>query len=83
MGKIHDFINKDVIAENENKRVIVALRVLYIFEFIAFVLDVLLAGTDVIKTFPYRLGALFLANIFLFTRMKEEHISSTPRTSVW
>ena len=66
MGKIHDFINKDVISENENKRVIVALRVLYIFEFIAFVLDVLLAGTDVIKSFPYRLGALFLANIFLF-----------------
>ena len=66
MGKIHDFINKDVIAENENKRVIVTLRILYIFEFIAFVLDVILAGTDVIRTFPYRLGALFFANIFLF-----------------
>ena len=66
MGKVYDFITKDVIAEDESKRVIVALRILYIVEFIAFILDVILAGADVVKAFPYRFCALLIANIFLF-----------------
>ncbi len=66
MGAIRDFINKDIKYENETKRTIVALRILYIVEFVAFILDIAISGIEVIKMYPFRIFALFLANILLF-----------------
>ncbi|MCR5214314.1 MAG: diguanylate cyclase [Eubacterium sp.] len=59
-------INKDVRSENESRKVIVVLRILYIVVFLAFILDIFYVGFDVIKVFPYRIICLFLADIILF-----------------
>ena len=63
---LYSLINKDIKAENENKRVIVSLRVLYIIVFIAFICDVLLAGSGVFKAFAYRIILLSALIIVLF-----------------
>ncbi len=63
---LRSLITKDVKAENENSRTIIALRILYIVVFIAFILDVCFAGLEVIKMYPYRIFALLVANILLF-----------------
>ena len=64
--RLYDLITKDVKAENETKRVIVALRILYIIVFIAFSIDLLLVGKENIKAFSHALPVLFIANIALF-----------------
>ena len=63
---IWELINRDVKAENESKRVVVTLRILYIVGLIAFILDISFAGIEVISMFPYRIGGLFAAMICLF-----------------
>ena len=63
---LRGLITKDVKAENENSRTIIALRILYIVVFIAFILDICFAGIEVVRMYPYRIFALFVANILLF-----------------
>lgn len=65
MGLV-SLINKDIKAENENKRVIVTLRVLYIIVFLAFVLDVCFAGIDVVKMYAVKIAVLAVVIIVLF-----------------
>ena len=65
MGLV-SLINKDIKAENENKRVIVTLRVLYIIVFLAFVLDVCFAGIDVVKMYTVKIAVLAVVIIVLF-----------------
>lgn len=67
--RIYDLITKDVKAENENKRIIVALRILDIIVFLAFILDLSFAGLEVISMHPYRIFILIVMNIghFVFT----------------
>lgn len=73
---IIDLINKDVKAENERKRTIVTLRILYIIVFMAFLLDVIFAGTAVIARFPYRIVIFFSLIIILF--IYSYHSSTKP-----
>ncbi|MBE5925179.1 MAG: GGDEF domain-containing protein [Lachnospiraceae bacterium] len=61
-----NFINKDVVAQNENKRSMVALRILYMVLFVAFAADVLAFGVDAFNVFPYRVFGFFAVNIVLF-----------------
>lgn len=63
---ISDFINRDIKYENESKRVIVTLRILYIIIFCAFLLDILYVGVDIMTVYPYRISLLFGALIILF-----------------
>ncbi|MBP3718812.1 MAG: GGDEF domain-containing protein [Eubacterium sp.] len=63
---IRDFINRDIKYENESKRVIVTLRILYIVIFCAFLLDILYVGVDIMTVYPYRISLLFAALLILF-----------------
>ena len=63
---IVEFINKDIRAENESRRVIVALRILYVVELLAFIMDISLVGVEALKVFPYRIILLFITGICLF-----------------
>ena len=63
---IWELINRDIKAENEDKRVIVTLRILYIVSLIAFILDLSFAGIEVISMFPYRILGFFAALIALY-----------------
>lgn len=74
--KIIDLITKDVVAENENKKNMVVLRILYLIVFAAFVIDVFLAGTEAISMFPYLIFGLLAANIILF--ILTYHIKTNP-----
>ena len=65
MGLV-SLINKDVKAENENKRVIVTLRVLYIIVFLAYVLDVCFAGIEVFRMNSVKIVVLAVIIIALF-----------------
>lgn len=65
MGII-SLINKDVKAENETKKVIVALRVMYITVLIAFAIDILLAGTDTLRSCAMSVVIYASAMIILF-----------------
>ena len=64
--KIVDFIRKDTAVENQSYKIILALRVLSIIVFIAFIIDIILAGLDAIEAFPFRIFFLFSANIIVF-----------------
>ncbi len=64
MGLV-SIINKDVMAENESRRAIVALRILYLIVFVAFVLDVTSAGLAVFLAFKFRI-LFFFAMIIIF-----------------
>ncbi len=64
--KIRDYITKDTMFENENKTVIVVLRILYIISFLAFVIDTIVAGPDAIMMYSVRFFGLFSGNIVLF-----------------
>ncbi|MCR5291727.1 MAG: GGDEF domain-containing protein [Eubacterium sp.] len=66
MMRFIDFINKDVISENETKRGMVSLRILYLAVFVAFLLDTLFAGFEAVKTYPVRIGVFFALIICLF-----------------
>ena len=78
MGII-SLINRDIAAENESKRVIVALRILLIVVFIAFTLDTLLAGIGAVQMYPFRIFGLLGANIFVFVFTYH----SKTRTALW
>ncbi|MCR4740438.1 MAG: GGDEF domain-containing protein [Lachnospiraceae bacterium] len=74
--KILDIINKDVRFENENKKVTVAVRVLYLMIFVAFVLDLLYAGPVVFRHhysgilfFLLTLGVLFVNTYYSHTKV--------------
>ena len=66
---IVNFITKDISAENETKRVIVSIRILYIIAFFAYVLDTAWAGFSAAKLFPYRTIAIpfFIIALFIHT----------------
>ena len=59
-------INKDVVSENETKRGMVTLRILYLILFIAFSVDLVLAGFDTTVHFIARIGIIYAAMILLF-----------------
>ena len=63
---LRQFINRDIEFQNETKRGVVSVRILYIVTMLAFLLDLAFAGIPVIKKFPYRIGLIFLAMIILF-----------------
>ncbi len=63
---IVDLINRDVASENETKKSMVTMRILYLLVFAAFIIDVLLAGVEVIDRFPYRIFGLLAVNIIFF-----------------
>jgi len=58
-------ITKDVKSENESKRAIVALRVLYLTVFIAFILNILIAGPKLVSLNIYKILFFALADILL------------------
>ena len=63
---LRQFINRDIDFQNETKRGVVSVRILYIVTMIAFVLDLTFAGFPVIEKFPYRIALIFVAIIILF-----------------
>ena len=64
--KLLELITRDVKSENETKRGMVSLRILYLAVFIAFLLDVIIAGSEAIQTFPFRIFIFFGLIILLF-----------------
>lgn len=64
--KIIDLITKDVTDENDIGRNMIVLRILYIIVFVAFLVDIILAGGDAIRMFPYKIFGLLAANVILF-----------------
>ncbi|MCR5010944.1 MAG: GGDEF domain-containing protein [Lachnospiraceae bacterium] len=68
MGLLN-LINKDVSSENETRRGMVTLRILYLIQAFVFFLDVLFAGTGVLVYFKYRIVAafIFIPILFLLT----------------
>ena len=87
---IYNFITKDISAENETKRVIVSIRILYIIAFLAYVLDTAWAGLGAAKIFPYRtiaipifIIALFIHTYFSKTRPVVMLFRSEEHTSEW
>ena len=60
------FICKDVRNQNEPKRGIVTLRIIYIVMMVAFLLDLVIAGWGAVKYSPYKIGLIFAAIIILF-----------------
>lgn len=75
MGLLN-LINKDVSSENETRRGMVTLRVLYLIQAFAFVLDVIFAGADVLVYFKYRMAASFIFILLLF--LLTYHMKSEP-----
>ncbi len=63
---IYELITKDISAENETKRVIVSIRILYIIAFFAYVLDTIWVGIDAYKIYPYRTAAVGIMLIAFF-----------------
>jgi len=59
-------INRDVVSENETKRGMVTLRILYLILFIAFSVDLALAGFDTTVHFIARISIFYAAMILLF-----------------
>lgn len=59
-------ITKDVKAEDESKKVIVSLRVLYLVGLSAFILDLMWAGPQVLTHNWIRIVLLLVANVILF-----------------
>ncbi|MCR5735551.1 MAG: GGDEF domain-containing protein [Lachnospiraceae bacterium] len=64
--KLIDLINKDIKFENESKKVIVAIRVLYLVIFAAFILDLLYAGLTIFQHNTMGICLFFAALIVLF-----------------
>lgn len=75
MGLLN-LINKDVSSENETRRGMVTLRILYLIQAFAFILDVIFAGSDVLVYFKYRMAASFIL-LFLFFLLTY-HMKSEP-----
>lgn len=66
MGLV-SFINRDVRSENETKKGVVTVRILYIIILLAFGLNLIFAGFPVLERFPYRVVLIFAAIILLFS----------------
>ena len=63
---IYELITKDISAENETKRVIVSIRILYIIAFFAYTLDTIWVGIEAYKIYPYRTVAVGIMLIAFF-----------------
>jgi len=63
---LHDLITKDVKSENESKTAMVALRVLYLTVLIAFVIDLLIAGSELFKINTVKIFGFLAAIVVLF-----------------
>ena len=77
MGII-DIITKDVISENESKRGMVSLRILYIALFVAFSIDLVLVGFSAILLNPFRIALFYVLILVLFWQTYH----TTTRTSI-
>ena len=75
MGLLN-LINKDVSSENETRRGMVTLRILYLIQAFAFILDVIFAGSDVLVFFKYRMAASFIFILLFF--LLTYHMKSEP-----
>ena len=64
--KIYDFLTRDVKAENESKKVIVSLRLLYVVLLIAFVLNMIWAGNAILYRYGIRAFLLLAIHVVLF-----------------
>lgn len=60
------FIGKDIGFQNETKRGVVTLRIIYMIMTAAFLIDLIFAGFEVVKKYPYRVVLIFVAMIILF-----------------
>ena len=63
---LRDLITKDVKSENESKSAMVALRVLYLTVLIAFVIDLLIAGSELFKINTVKIFGFLAAIVVLF-----------------
>lgn len=63
---LRDLITKDVKSENESKTAMVALRVLYLTVLIAFVIDLLIAGSELFKINTVKIFGFLAAIVVLF-----------------
>lgn len=63
---IVDFLKKDTKVENQNFKIIFALRILSIICIIAYIVDLVLAGLDALEIYPYRIIVLFAVSIIIF-----------------
>lgn len=79
MMKLIDLINKDVKAENESKKVMVALRVLYLIVAVAFLLDMILVGGHNFRIYWRGFCGFYAALIILFIYT----YYSKTRISLW
>ena len=85
---ILNLINQDVLSENENRRGMVTLRLLYIIQFIVFSLDLMFAGWDTFVYFKVRILAALACMILFFLltyRIKSEAavVCYTMFTFLW
>ena len=62
---LYNLVNKDIKYENEPKRVMVALRVMYISVFIAQITDLCIMGPQVLYDQRVRFLILFTLNVLL------------------
>ena len=63
---LRDLITKDVKSENESKQAMVALRVLYLTVLIAFVIDLLIAGSELFRLNAAKIFGFLAAIVVLF-----------------
>ena len=63
---LRDLITKDVKSENESKTAMVALRVLYLTVLIAFVIDLLIAGSELFKINTVKIFGFLAAIVVLY-----------------
>jgi diguanylate cyclase (GGDEF)-like protein len=65
MGLVR-LITKDVVSENETRRGMVSLRILYLIICVAFAVDLIVAGLDTFLNYPYRIVIFSAAFVILF-----------------
>ncbi len=66
LKKLFRLINKDAISENETRRGIVTLRLLYIVQILIFTLNISVAGPEVLLGYKYRIFGSLAVMIFFF-----------------
>lgn len=85
---ILNLINRDVQSENETRRGMVTLRLLYVIQFFVFLLDLFFAGPDPVVFFKCRIIASLLCMVLLFFLTFHVHtetaiVSYTVFTFIW
>ena len=75
MGLLN-LINKDVSSENETRRGMVTLRILYLIQAFAFILDVFFAGSETFMYFKFRMAASLVLLLLFF--LLTYHMKSEP-----